>query len=163
MLNGVKVRDIKKFPDERGSFSEIFRDDWDEFTKGDKIAQANFSYSYPGIIRAWHRHNRDQIDYFIVIKGSIKLCAYDGNPDSPTNGQLDEIILSDERIQCVRIPGFYYHGFKSIGFEPAHVIYFTTKKYDYQNPDEERKSWNDASIIDPKTQQPYDWNALPHK
>ena len=27
----------------------------------------------------------------------------------------------------------------------------------------ERKTWNDPSIIDPKTNKPYDWNAVPHK
>ncbi len=28
MLPGVKIKRITKFPDERGSFGEIFRDDW---------------------------------------------------------------------------------------------------------------------------------------
>ena len=35
--------------------------------------------------------------------------------------------------------------------------------YDYKNPDEERRPWNDPTIIDPKTKKPYDWNAIPHK
>jgi len=164
MLAGVKVKDISKIPDERGSFAEIFRDDWSEFLEpGDKIVQANLSYSYPGMIRAWHRHDRGQVDYFITVRGSIKICAYDDNNDSKTKGQLDEIITSGERIQCVRVPGFYYHGFKSIGAEPALVVYLTTKLYDYDNPDEERRPWNDPTIINPRTKNPFDWNALPHK
>ena len=164
MLSGVSIKEIKKIPDERGSFSEIFREDWKDFVESeDKIIQANLSYSYPGVIRAWHRHHRGQIDYFITIKGSTKICAYDDRPDSPTKGQLDEIISSEEKIQCVRIPGLYYHGFKSIGAKPALVVYLTTKLYDYENPDEERRAWNDPTIIDPRTQKPYDWNAIPHK
>ena len=163
MLPGVRIRDITKFPDERGSFAEIFRDDWSDFTEGDKIIQANLSYSFPGMIRAWHRHHRGQVDYFIPIKGSIKICVYDDTEDSQTRGQLDEIILSEQKIQCARIPGFYFHGFKSLGNEPAIVVYLTTKMYDYKNPDEERKTWNDPSIVNPKTKKPYDWNALPHK
>jgi hypothetical protein len=33
-----------------------------------------------------------------------------------------------------------------------------TKLYDYKNPDEERRPWNDRSIIDPTTGMQYDWN-----
>lgn len=163
MLPGVKIREITKFPDERGSFAEIFRDDWSDFTEGDKIVQANLSYSYPGMIRAWHRHHRGQVDYFVPVRGSIKICAYDDRIDSPTRGQLNEIITSQEKAQCVRVPGIYYHGFKSLGNEAALVVYLTTRMYDYKNPDEERRPWNDSTIIDPLTKKPYDWNALPHK
>jgi dTDP-4-dehydrorhamnose 3,5-epimerase len=164
MLPGVNIKEILKIPDERGSFAEIFRDDWPEFIESqDKIVQTNLSYSYPGMIRAWHRHLRGQVDYFVTIKGAIKICVYDEREDSSTRGQLDEIISSSEKLQCVRVPGFYYHGFKSIGSEPALIVYLTTKLYNYDDPDEERKPWNDSNIIDSKTNKPYDWNALPHK
>ena len=98
MLPGVKVREINRLPDERGSFAEIFRDDWADFIEGDKILQANLSYSYPGMIRAWHRHHRGQVDYFITVKGATKICAYDDRQDSQTKGQLDEIISSEQKI-----------------------------------------------------------------
>ncbi|MCX6777208.1 MAG: dTDP-4-dehydrorhamnose 3,5-epimerase family protein [Candidatus Micrarchaeota archaeon] len=158
MLEGVKVTDIKKLPDERGFFAEVFREDWKEFLGDDKIAQANLSMVYPGIIKAWHRHTRGQVDYFLVLKGAVKLCAYDEKKK-----QLDEIILSSERLQVARIPGHYWHGSKVISSEPALMIYFVTKLYDYKNPDEERKAWNDPSIIDSKAGKPFDWNKLPHK
>jgi len=152
MLPGVIIKQLTKFPDERGSFTEIFREDWNELVeKEDKILQANLSHSHPGVIRAWHRHQRGQVDYFITIKGATKICAFDDRDDSPTNGQLDEIISTGEKIQCVRIPGFYYHGFKSIGDETALVVYLTTRLYDYKNPDEERRPWNDPTIINPRT------------
>ena len=164
MLPGVKIREIIKFPDERGSFAEILRNDWSDFIESeDKIEQVNLSYSYPGMIRAWHRHHRGQVDYFITIRGATKICVYDDRLDSSTKSHMDEIISSDEKIQCVRVPGMYYHGFKSIGSEPAIVVYLTTKLYDYKNPDEERRAWNDPTIINPRTKQPFEWNALPHK
>jgi len=164
MLPGVKIKEIKIIPDERGSFSEIFRDDWSDFIEpSDKIVQVNFSYTYSRMIRAWHRHHRGQVDYFITIKGATKICVYDDRNDSSTKGNLDEIISSEKQIQCVRIPGHYYHGFKSISNEPALVVYLTTKLYDYKNPDEERRLWNDPTIINPKTNKSFDWNALPHK
>ncbi|UZE92311.1 MAG: dTDP-4-dehydrorhamnose 3,5-epimerase family protein [Methanosarcinales archaeon] len=158
MLPGVKVYDIKKIPDERGFFAELFRVDWGDFLKGDNIAQVNLSMSYPGIIRAWHRHSRGQVDYICVVKGAVMVCAYDDRKTSETKGQLDEIVITSEKPQIVRIPGFYWHGAKCIGNEPSLVLYLVTKLYDYEDPDEERRLWDDSSIIDPRSGEPYGWN-----
>jgi dTDP-4-dehydrorhamnose 3,5-epimerase len=163
MLAGNRVYDVKKFPDERGFFAEILRDDWSDFNDGDKIVQANLSLSYPGMIRAWHRHLRGQVDYFVVMKGAMKICAYDDDPKSPTKGQLDEIIASSEKLQVVRINGKYWHGTKTVSDEPSLTVYAVNRLYDYKNPDEERRTWNDPAIIDPKTKSPFDWNKPPHK
>lgn len=162
-LPGIKTYDIKLIPDERGFFSEALRQDWQEFLKGDTIVQANLSMSYPGMIRAWHRHVRGQVDYFLVLKGAMKICAYDDRPDSPTKGELLEIIVSGHKPQLVRIPGFYWHGTKTVSSDPSLTIYFVTNLYDYKLPDEERRPWNDLGIIDPVTGSPYDWNKPPHK
>ncbi len=158
MLEGVKVFELKKIPDERGFFAEILRKDWREILGDEWIVQANLSYSYPGVIRAWHRHKRGQIDYFIVLQGAMRICAYDDQTK-----QLDEIVSTEHKLQIVRIPGHYWHGTKTIGYKPSLTLYFVTRLYDYANPDEERRPWNDPSIIDPKTGNPYDWNKPPHK
>lgn len=163
MLPGVKIHELKRNVDERGFFSEIFRGDWKELFGDDTIVQANLSFTYPGIIRAWHRHSRGQVDNFVVLKGSIKICAYDDKSGSPTKGQLDEIVSSAERLQVVRIPGHYWHGTKTLGNLPSLIVYFTNKLYDGKNPDEERRSWNDPGVIDPKTGTPFDWNKPPYK
>lgn len=157
-MEGVKVFDLKISPDERGFFSEILRQDWKEILGDEWIAQANLSYSYPGMIRAWHRHLRGQVDYFIVVRGAMRICAYDDK-----RKQLDEIIVSEHKLQLVRIPGFYWHGTKTVGNKPSVTVYFVTRLYDYKTPDEERKPWNDPTIIDPKTGGSYDWNKPPHK
>ena len=161
-LEGILLKNLSVLPDERGFFVEAIRKDWkdlfDEF-----ISQANLSLSYPGMIRAWHRHARHQIDYFVVLKGAIKIVAYDGNENSKTFSKLVEIISSADRLQIVRIPGHYWHGTKTLGTEPSLTLYFVNNLYDYHSPDEERREWNDNSIIDPKTNQPYDWNFPPHK
>jgi dTDP-4-dehydrorhamnose 3,5-epimerase len=163
MLPGVRIYELKKNPDERGFFSEIFREDWKDFIENDHILQANFSMSYPSMIRAWHRHNRGQVDYLIVLRGAQKICVYDDADKSKSKGQLDEIIASGERLQAVRVPGHYWHGTKAIGDIPSVLVYFTTKLYDYDNPDEERRPWNDPKIIDPRTGKPFDWNKPPYK
>lgn len=171
MIEGVVVRDLVKNVDERGFLSELLREDWKDILGEDKIAQFNLSYSYPGIVRAWHRHLRGQVDYFICVKGAIKVCAYDDREDSKTLGELDEVVLSDERLRVVRVPGILWHGYKALGNSPIRLLYGVTKPYDYQNPDEERRPWNDPQVIprningkeDERAGRPWDWYLSPNK
>jgi dTDP-4-dehydrorhamnose 3,5-epimerase len=167
MLQGIRIRSIHRLPDERGFFTEVMRKDWKDLFGEDTIAQANFSFTYPDVIRAWHRHLRGQVDYFLALKGLIKICAF----DDKTN-EVDEIISSGMDMQVVRMPGHYWHGFKALGNEPAMLLYFTTNLYDPSNPDEERRAWDDPTLIpkivngkknDSRVGKPWDWNILPHK
>ena len=167
MLKGITIKPIKRFSDERGFFTEVMRKDWKDLFVEDKIAQANLSVTYPGAIRAWHRHVRGQTDYFIALKGAIKICAYDEKTE-----ELNEIVSTAQDIQVVRMPGHYWHGFKAVGNEQTMLLYFTTNLYDYANPDEERRPWNDPTLIpksingkadDPRVGKPWDWNQPPHK
>ncbi len=163
MLPGVKVYEPRKNVDERGFFAEVLRQDWKDLLGEDIIVQANLSFSYPGMIRAWHRHSQGQVDYFVVLRGAMKICAYDDKQGSATNGQLDEIVASEEQLQVVRIPGFYWHGTKTLGEKPSLTIYYVNRLYDSNHPDEERRQWNDPRVVDPKTSKPFDWNRPPHK
>jgi len=171
-LPGVKVVDLNKFLDERGVFAEIMRADWKELLESDSMVQANLSITYPGIVRAWHRHIKNQVDYFLTLKGSVKICVYDDDENSPTRDQLVEVVLSEHKMQILKVPGKYWHGFKVVSHEPAYLIYFVNKLYNYANPDEERRPWNDPSIIpllingkkeDPRVGKPWDWNYPPHR
>jgi len=159
MLPGIHVRDIKNNSDDRGSFAEILREDWADSVRGDKIVQSNLSFSWPGTVRAWHRHQRGQVDYLIVLKGTVKICAYDDEDGSATRGNLDEILVSEEKLQLVRIPGHYWHGTKTLSADPSTTIYFVTKLYNSRDPDEQRRPWSDSAIIDPRTKKPYDWSS----
>ncbi len=172
MLQGVRAYDLKKLTDERGFFAEVMRKDWGELLEGEEPIQVNLSMGYPGSIRAWHRHSRGQVDYFVLVKGSMKICAFDDKKNSPTYGELDEVIASAEKLQVVRIPGSYWHGTKTVGSEPSMTVYLVSRMFDYENPDEERRAWNDINLVpkmingkrdDPRVGRPWDWNYPPHK
>jgi dTDP-4-dehydrorhamnose 3,5-epimerase len=167
VLKGITIKPIIRLADERGFFSEIMREDWRGIFAEDKVVQANLSVTYPTVIRAWHRHLKGQTDYFIALKGAIKICAYDEKTE-----ELTEIISTGNDMQMVRVPGHYWHGFKVIGNEPAMLLYFTTNLYDSANPDEERRPWHDPSVVpksvngrkdDPRVGKPWDWNFPPHR
>jgi dTDP-4-dehydrorhamnose 3,5-epimerase len=166
-LKGIKIYETNIIPDERGFFAEALRQDWKDFVEDEWIAQANLSYSYSNIVRAWHKHQRGQVDYFLVLKGAMKICAYEED-----TGKMVEIIASGKKPALVRIPGKYLHGTKTVSDEPSLTVYFVTRMYDYKNPDEIRRPWNDQTIIpteingkkdDPRVGKPWDWFQPPHK
>lgn len=165
-LEGVTTREVNILPDERGFFAEAFRQDWKDFID-EWTAQVNLSYSYPGVVRAWHRHLRGQVDYFLVLKGAMKICAYDGD-----SNRLAEVVGSGKKPTLVRIPGHYWHGTRTVSSKPSLTVYFASRLYDYKNPDEERRPWNDPKIIpseingnknDPRVGKPWDWLYPPHR
>ncbi|MEM2738744.1 MAG: dTDP-4-dehydrorhamnose 3,5-epimerase family protein [Candidatus Bathyarchaeia archaeon] len=166
-LKGVRAQDINIIPDERGFFAEALRQDWKDLIEEEWVVQANISYSYPNVVRAWHKHERGQVDYFLVLKGAMKICAYEEE-----TGKMIEIIASEEKPSIVRIPGKYLHGTKTVSDIPSLTVYFATKLYDYKSPDEIRRPWNDPTIIpieingrkdDPRVGKPWDWFYPPHK
>jgi dTDP-4-dehydrorhamnose 3,5-epimerase len=170
MIDGIKRINVTKRVDERGFFGELFRADNSEISE--TLVQFNMSYSYPSTIRAWHRHMRGQVDYFLCIHGCLKICAYDDREDSISNGELDEFIVRGDSLQIIRIPGILWHGFKVIGHEPAQLIYGVNNLYEYLNPDEERRPWDDPTLIprsingktnDSRVNKQWDWNYPPHK
>jgi dTDP-4-dehydrorhamnose 3,5-epimerase len=168
-LPGVKSYELNIIPDERGFFGEAIRQDWGDII-GEPVVQANLSYSFPEIVRAWHRHLRGQIDIFLVLDGCLKICAYDDETK-----KLVEVIGNSRKPTLIKIPGHYWHGFKVVSPGSAGgalLMYFVNRLYDAKNPDEERRPWNDLKIVpteingnkkDPRVSQPWDWFYPPHK
>jgi dTDP-4-dehydrorhamnose 3,5-epimerase len=165
-LPGIRSQEIILIPDERGFFSEVLRQDWKDLID-EWVVQTNMSYSFPGMVRAWHSHERGQVDHFLVVKGAAKICAYDAE-----TRRLVEVIGNGQKPTLIRVPGHYLHGFKVISNEPTLIIYFVNRLYDYKNPDEIRRPWNDSSIIpveingnksDARVGKPWDWFYPPHK
>jgi dTDP-4-dehydrorhamnose 3,5-epimerase len=166
MLPGIIIKPLRRFADERGFFTEIMRTDWSDAFQEETV-QANMSVTYPGIVRAWHKHERGQIDHLLAIKGALKICAYDDETQ-----ELDEIISTGENLQLVRMPGHYWHGFRTVGDERGMLVYFVNKLYDHKDPDEPRRPWNDQTIIprlingksdDQRCGKVWDWFSPPHK
>ena len=145
-IDGVKVRDLRVIPDERGWLMEILRaDDAEFFTK---FGQVYISATYPGVVKAWHYHTK-QVDNFACIAGMVKLVLVDTREDSATRGAVNEYFLGTQRPLLVQVPNLVYHGWKCISTEPSLVVNVPNEPYDYAAPDEYR--------IEPHGTLPYDW------
>ena len=149
MIHDVEVRELQVNADERGHLVEVFREDWELYDP--EPAMSYYSMTYPGIVRAWHKHHRGQVDHFVCPKGRIKVGVYDERDESSTEGELNTFVIGEHNQQAVRIPGDCWHGFKAISDEPAFLLNFPSNLYDYDDPDEER--------LDPHTDRiPLDWH-----
>jgi dTDP-4-dehydrorhamnose 3,5-epimerase len=146
MITGVKVKQLKAIPDERGRLMEMLRKDDDIFIK---FGQIYMTTALPGAVKAWHYHKK-QVDTFVVVKGMLKLVLYDGRQGSKTHGEVNEFFLGDHNQIAVQIPRNIYHGFKGISDTEAIVINCPTEVYDPKEPDEYRLPAHTKEI-------PYDW------
>jgi dTDP-4-dehydrorhamnose 3,5-epimerase len=152
LIDGVSLKELRKNVDERGYLCEILRKDWGVFGE---FAMAYFSITYPGIVRAWHRHpTTKQQDYMCFLQGTSKVVVYDDRELSPTKGLINEFVIGEDNLTLVKIPGECWHGFKALGTRPTLLVNFPDKLYDYAKPDEERLPPNTEKI-------PYDWQLAP--
>ncbi|MHC4477322.1 MAG: dTDP-4-dehydrorhamnose 3,5-epimerase family protein [Planctomycetota bacterium] len=146
LIEGVAVRRAKVLPDERGRLGEIMRadDPWFE-----KFGQVYFTTTYPGVVKAWHHHQK-QTDHFYVVSGMVKIALYDRREDSPTKGVVNELCLGQHCPGLLRIPPGVVHGWMCVSETEAYIVNVVSEMYNYSNPDEFRTHPHDNDI-------PYQW------
>ena len=144
-IHDVKTKSLRLIPDERGFLMEMLRADDDLFTK---FGQAYVSATYPGVVKAWHYHQK-QVDHFVCVAGMIKLVLVDTRDNSPTRGAVNEFFLGTQNPTLVQVPNLVYHGWKCISPEMSIVVNVPTEPYRYTEPDEFR--------LAPHETLPYDW------
>jgi len=145
-MHGVRTKALRLIPDERGWIMEVLRQDDPELFV--KFGQVYVSATYPGVVKAWHYHEK-QIDNFACVAGMVKLVLVDTRADSPTNGAVNEFFIGSQNPTLVQVPNLVYHGWKCISTEMALVVNVPTEPYHYDQPDEYRLAAHDAL--------PYDW------
>ncbi|KON88339.1 spore coat protein [Sporosarcina globispora] len=143
MINGVKVKKLVKHCDDRGFFAELVRNDEPDILF--KFGQASWSMSYPGVIKAFHYHEK-QDDLWFFRSGNVQVVLYDLREESPTKGVTDVYYMGEENPIMLLIPKGVAHGYRVLGQRPAEVIYFTTESYNSNEPDEKRIPWDDPQI-----------------
>lgn len=149
----------RKFGDDRGYFSEIFRQD--AFRKNAEdvdFVQENQSFSArPGTVRGLHFQTDPFAQGKLVrcLSGAIFDVAVDIRTGSPTYGQWVSVDLSAEAGNQLWIPAGFAHGFCTLTADSV-VCYKVTS---YYSPDcDKGLAWNDPAIgvawpdiVDPET------------
>lgn len=149
MIEGVVVRELITYPDERGFFRELIRVTDDFFAEG--FGQWSHSLMHQGVAKAWHIHQR-QTDWWYVGSGVLKMAMYDTRPGSSSYRETMEVVLGDHQpARIVKVPPGVAHGCRCLA-GPAHLFYVTSHEYD---PADEGRIPHDDSTIG------YDWSKGP--
>ena len=146
MIDGVVLKELRVFPDERGRLMEILRCDEPHFKK---FGQVYMTTTLPGVVKAWHFHKK-QWDSICCVYGTIKLALYDDREGSATRGEVNEFYLGMHAPKLLVVPPQVYHGWKGVSVEEALIVNTVTEPYNYKEPDEFRLDAHKNNI-------PYSW------
>lgn len=145
MIDGIQTKNLIRHPDERGFFEELLRVSDPIFSEG--FGQLSRSSMTTGVVKAWHLH-KTQIDWWYIVKGTIKVALYDHRPTSATYKELNEYTLGEGGQDIIlKIPAGVAHGLKVVQ-GPAELVYVTSGTYSKE--EEGRIPYDDPSIG-------YDW------
>lgn len=147
MIHNLTITPLKQFHDSRGRVMHMLRSTDPHFTK---FGEVYFSWVYPNVVKAWHKHTEMLMNYAVPI-GRIKVVLFDDRPQSPTNGLVEEYYMSADNYYLLTIPPQIWYGFTCVGTESAMIVNCSDIPH---NPSEiERIAYNDARI-------PYSWEHV---
>ena len=128
MIEGVVIKKVVKYSDDRGFFAELIKFGEESFHE---VLQTSYSETKPGIIKAFHVH--DYWEVWCIIKGQAQVVLHDMRPTSPTKGQTDVIYTGEDNMLVIAIPGEVAHGYKPLGDRPMGIIYHASEAYNPNN------------------------------
>lgn len=126
-IEGVIVRDLRKFVDERGWLAELFRQD--EISEEVYPAMSYISMTLPGVTRGPHEH-LEQTDYFCFLGPSnFKLVLWDNRKESSTYMNKMVLFVGEDNPKAVIIPPRVVHAYRNVGGKPGIVLNFPNRLY----------------------------------
>jgi dTDP-4-dehydrorhamnose 3,5-epimerase len=141
------VLEPQRFADERGFFSETYRQEWHAsigIPVGERFIQDNHSRSTRGVVRGMHFHIGDGVAKLVrCARGRVLDVIVDLRRGSPTYAAWEAVALDDEHMRLLYVPVGFAHGFCVLS-DVADVLYKQTAYYD---PAVERGiAWNDPDV-----------------
>jgi dTDP-4-dehydrorhamnose 3,5-epimerase len=132
--SGVLLRGLKTHPDERGDFTELFRDAWID---SPLPVQWNVSRTCPNVLRGVHAHAKHW-DYLCVIDGEMIIGLHDLRCQAAAQARSPILHLSAERLELLAIPPGVAHGF----YSPDRSIHLVGASGYYDPTDHRRCRWD---------------------
>lgn len=129
-FDGIYKIHHKKYFDERGFFSELFRIDELKELGFERVSQQNISLSNKSVVRGLHFQIKpyEQSKIITVIAGSIFDIALDIRRDSKTYLEVFTINIDMDSDFSLLIPKGFAHGFQSLEDETI-ILYSVDNVY----------------------------------
>lgn len=118
-IQGVQVKAVRKFLDDRGWLGEVFR--FDEIGSEYRPVMGYVSISHPDVVRGPHEH-RDQSDLFVFLgPGNFKIYLWDNRAKAPTYRNKMVLFGGQDAPLSVLIPPGVVHAYRNVTPVPAVV------------------------------------------
>jgi dTDP-4-dehydrorhamnose 3,5-epimerase len=126
-IDGVVIKNLVRYSDQRGWLVELYRSD--ELEHEFLPAMSYVSATEPGRARGPHEH-REQADLFCFVGSStFRLYMWDARKDSPSYGRKMVIDVGQEQMTSVLVPAGVVHAYKNIGSVAGWVINLPNRLY----------------------------------
>ncbi len=144
-IEGLIIIEPQVFGDPRGFFMETYHQRrYQESDIPSQFVQDNLSFSVAKTLRGLHYQARQpQAKLVQVLTGEVFDVAVDVRPGSPTFGQWEGVVLSEENRRQFYVPEGFAHGFCVLS-ETAHFMYKCSTFYAPE--DEVGILWSDPAI-----------------
>jgi dTDP-4-dehydrorhamnose 3,5-epimerase len=126
-IRDVVVRPLRRFNDNRGWLSELFRND--ELASEFNPVMSYISSTNPGVTRGPHEHV-DQADLFCFLGPSnFKLRMWDNRADSPSYRRVMTLVVGEDNPRAVIVPKGVVHAYQNVGTKDGMVINCPNRLY----------------------------------
>ncbi|NNE71108.1 MAG: dTDP-4-dehydrorhamnose 3,5-epimerase family protein [Rhodothermales bacterium] len=126
IIEDCPVTPLRKFADDRGWLSELFRTD--EAVDGHEPAMAYISETLPGVARGPHAHE-EQSDLFAFFDGRFRVYLWDDRPDSPTKGVRQVFETGRDNPVTLRVPPGVVHAYRCLSDTPSLILNLPDRLY----------------------------------
>ena len=111
---------------------------------GFEARQINFSVLEPLAIKAFHLHKRQTDVWFVPPADKLLVVLADVRKGSPSEGQVQRIVLGDGNSRLLRIPPGVAHGCRNLRpAAPGTIVYFVDVQFSTdESCDEGRLAWD---------------------
>lgn len=144
-IDGVQVIDLPRFTTDEGDFSEIIRlnDQGElEVVPGFKLQQINRTRIFPGSVKAWHVHKKQDEIWYTSPYNQLFVGLWDLRKGSPTEGKTMRVTIGGGKSHLLYIPKGVAHGNANFSNKETELFYFVTQKFNLNEPDELRLHWD---------------------
>lgn len=145
-IEGVIIKPLKRFTDERGWLTELFRHDQldEEFYP----QMAYISMTRPGVQRGPHEHQAQADLFFFLGPSRFLVKMWDNRPASPTYRRTQSILAGDVNPVSIIIPAGVVHAYRNEGDAEGIVINSPNRLYrgpQYSEPIDEIRHEDDPN------------------
>jgi dTDP-4-dehydrorhamnose 3,5-epimerase len=145
MIEGIQIVQLVRIPDARGCVFHMLKSTDPHFVQ---FGEIYFSSVYPGVIKAWKRHQRLTTNYACIF-GRIKVAMYDAREGSSTRGAVMDLLMGPDEYALAVIPPGVWHGFQGMSHPAAILANCATEPHDPSEVDR----------LDPASNHvPYHWD-----